>query len=532
MDVFIDWAKQQGIESPDVAVQKTAWAGNGLVITKPHDNDHLSALVHIPYTLLITAPQILSRSDSPIFRDTVRQLFSDLTTDPNLTDDSPIRPENERLCLRLFLVFEKYVASTSLWKPYIDILPTLESLRQTHVLLMDEDQVLQGTQLANSVYSKRLSLEQELNRLQKLASQKNDKMGWLADISLDWWLWADVVFWSRVVSLGSSEEQDSTKLEPVANINDHTNSNNNNNNNNNKNKNKNNSRFNNGDLALIPFFDFANHASTPNIRWQLGVDGLDLVRFENGPSVLVPGQELFLSYGEKSNQELLFLHGFCLDDNPVPSQVKLPIMPFLDLSEIQNQEGHQKAPLDYQKVVWLRSKAIRPVLTFQKPLSDLYRNDVHKLFSKTWLGRDSLAIMYLVVCDEDDSIEFDAPRNDLLSMDGLSLESNKDQSAIRTAHLNDHVLNTLEDILEAVAQHPRLEVIQLRVVMLLLDAVTYHLDSIRSGANIKTKENLVSVHVEKYRAEEEACLKNAVEQLIELRDQLMVHPVVVAYLSQ
>ncbi|KAI9016394.1 hypothetical protein CLU79DRAFT_721198 [Phycomyces nitens] len=471
MDAFKTWASQNGIKAPNVAVQKTQWAGNGLVATRALDG--IDPLVQIPHQMIITAAQVLARSQ-PLFTTTLQKCCLG-SYSPISDEEFVLNAENEGLCLRLFLVFEKYVAPTSFWKPYIDILPTIESLKETHVLLMDDAKVLEGTQLADSVQSKRRVLEQELKKLQALDD------GWLSTITLDQWLWANVVFWSRVVSLASS--QDTL---------DHD-----------------------GDLALIPFFDFSNHSPTPSIRWQLTPDGLDLVSFDNKP--LEANQELCLSYGEKSNQELLFLHGFCLDDNKVPSQVKIPIMPFLDLS--QGEES-----LDYHKVMWLRSRAIRPVLTLQTPehIAPIVPKDVHQVVLETGLARDSLGVMYLVVCDEDDLVEFKS--NDQLSLKALSLEPKSPTDVL------DSQLDTLEDVMDAVTGHPRLQVIQLRVVMLLLDALTHYLDGIKSAP--KHPECLISNHVEKYRLEEEACLEYSMEKLIELRDQLMGHPTVVAYLSE
>ena len=79
--------------------------------------------------------------------------------------------------------------------------------------------------------------------------------------------------------------------------------------------------------CIFPGIDFANHSgSRPNAR--VSVAGLSGVAAKDGPGeprvelvceaqwMPAPGAEVLISYGEKANEELLFIHGFVERNNP------------------------------------------------------------------------------------------------------------------------------------------------------------------------------------------------------------------------
>ncbi|GAQ87222.1 hypothetical protein KFL_003390120 [Klebsormidium nitens] len=64
--------------------------------------------------------------------------------------------------------------------------------------------------------------------------------------------------------------------------------------------------------GLLPFIDFCNHASaSPVVRVAVD-DAMVLV----AAAPLPPATQVCISYGDKSNEELLFLYGFALPANP------------------------------------------------------------------------------------------------------------------------------------------------------------------------------------------------------------------------
>ena len=64
---------------------------------------------------------------------------------------------------------------------------------------------------------------------------------------------------------------------------------------------------------FVPGIDFAQSSSSrPNARWATTrVDGETVIELLCEPgNVPEPGREILISYGDKSNEELLFVHGF------------------------------------------------------------------------------------------------------------------------------------------------------------------------------------------------------------------------------
>ncbi|KAG0597800.1 hypothetical protein M758_12G021100 [Ceratodon purpureus] len=111
--------------------------------------------------------------------------------------------------------------------------------------------------------------------------------------------------------------------------------------------------------GLVPGIDFCNHDRMALALWE--VDGpkgsetgvpnsMYLVSLRPEPGVPY-GEEIFISYGSKSNEELLFLYGFVLEDNPddylmiyIPAQA----LEASDCSETKKQLLNElKLPLRY-----------------------------------------------------------------------------------------------------------------------------------------------------------------------------------------
>jgi len=287
---FCSWATSQGVISSLVPKESK---GKGIGLFVPADllstdqdqnqnqnqNKDDADLLFVPSTLLLSRSKVVT-TDCPPLLKTLDLVGLNLVT--------------ERLALILFLLYGRLCATQSpqgarsildelpagqkskIFWPYIASLPEVS----TPVTLEPEivRGYLAGTLLLDSVCAKRVKLEGEFEHL-------SGNMGafehWPASPTLSDFIWADATFWSRVLSFQSQWEgvdfQDDIP----------------------------------DDMHMVPFLDFANHASTPNIRWQVGKDGLHVVdnglqqrrrSFEDTPC---SHREVFLSYGSKPNTELL-----------------------------------------------------------------------------------------------------------------------------------------------------------------------------------------------------------------------------------
>lgn len=447
MEKFISWVTEKGIIT-DTVVKETEYAGYGLFTT----TDVTDTAVHIPDDLLLTSLQVIQVDNT--FSSTIFDYFSKKYSTDKQEELDTLVATHEKFVLCLFVIYCQLVETE--YKPYIDILPTLDFFKQNHVLFNVDS--IEGTSLEKSTRAKLSSLRRDYEELRKLEHT------WISDIDFNTYVWADCVFWSRVVGIGESEQASQSKM------------------------------------ALIPYFDFANHSNEhSNMRWQLLPDqqGLDLVTYEKVPK----DTELLLSYGSKPNQELLFLHGFCIPNNPEPSCFTLSVAPFLDT---------ENDPISIPKIQWLKCIRAKPTLKLFNTDQKERRSD---LLDCGWT-HESIAIMYLIVLDEDNGLTF--------SVD--------DEGDINGLQVADKEITNLDELENAVNQMKLLPVIKLRAVMLLLDALEFHY-SVISQFDETSNEKPVAKQALIYRQEETRTLESGVQSLTELRDLLMTDPVVLSYLQ-
>ncbi|OAD08223.1 hypothetical protein MUCCIDRAFT_187976 [Mucor lusitanicus CBS 277.49] len=443
MEDFLTWAKSQGIIST-ASIEKTPYAGYGLFATQ----DSCSNPVHIPFNALLSSQKAIQVEP---FAAALKALYG--------TDDlDQVAHTHEKQVLCLFLIYCQFFDHATDWKPYLDILPSIDFFKQHHLLF--NLHYLQGTSLENSTRAKLNKLRRELEEINQAESS------WLSQIDIDMYKWADCIFWSRVVGIGGAFGGENSAACA-------------------------------SNMVMVPYFDFANHSvDRPNMRWQPTSDGgIDLVTY---PDMVKKGDELFLSYGSKPNQELLFLHGFCVENNPHPSCFTLPVAPFL----------HPEAdPLNMPKIHWLQQSGVKPTLT----LSPSSKDTTTDLMNMGW-SRESIQLMYLVVMDEDNGVRF-----------GL------DEQEHVELYIQDQKVTSLDALEQITSGMDLLPVIQLRVVMLLIDALQYQYSANTEHAMVDDtpigKQALI------YRNEEKSLLESALQTLTKLSDELMQHATVVEYLK-
>ena len=218
---------------------------------------------------------------------------------------------DERMAVMLLLIVERRRGDKSPIKPYLDALPS--SFRTPLFYDPEEMDGLRGTNLHAAVAAQREQLANVLRvHVRPAASRlfaalretpspdavasgrspRRDRFGFgvvgervdARSVSTEEFLWAYACFWSRALSLPLSDHPTRSGIE-----------------------------------AIVPGIDFANHSSSrPNARWATTrVDGETVIELLCEPgNVPEPGREILISYGDKSNEELLFVHGFAERDNP------------------------------------------------------------------------------------------------------------------------------------------------------------------------------------------------------------------------
>ncbi|GAA5912543.1 hypothetical protein JCM6882_004797 [Rhodosporidiobolus microsporus] len=204
------------------------------------------------------------------------------------------QPNHELMCLYLCLhtvtpqTAERVSGLSLQHRVYVDDLPSSESMRTTLYFSPSERELLRGSNLFGATEDRERGWKEEWEEVQR----------WLADMDVrkevTWerWLWACTILSSRAFpsSLIDGDKENST---PV----------------------------------LFPGIDMLNHRPTAKLTWSsdvhvetvgTGEDGkkgkgsLTIVLDEDTPA----DEQVFNTYGAKSNEELLLGYGFVLPSNP------------------------------------------------------------------------------------------------------------------------------------------------------------------------------------------------------------------------
>ncbi|AAF76470.1 Contains similarity to a hypothetical protein gi/6983878 from Oryza Sativa BAC gb/AP001168 [Arabidopsis thaliana] len=267
LERFLDWLQVNGGELRGCNIKYSdSLKGFGIFAsTSTQASDEV--LLVVPLDLAITPMRVLQ---DPLLGPECQKMFEQGQVD-------------DRFLMILFLTLERLRINSS-WKPYLDMLPT----RFGNPLWFSDDDILElkGTNLYHAT----------------------DK------VSFEHFLWANSVFWSRALNIplphsfvfpqsqDDTGECTSTKIQaqPAPSVGS-------------------------GDTiwveGLVPGIDFCNHDLKPVATWEVdGIGSVSRVPFSmyllSVAQRPIPKKEISISYGNKGNEELLYLYGFVIDNNP------------------------------------------------------------------------------------------------------------------------------------------------------------------------------------------------------------------------
>lgn len=233
-----------------------------------------------------------------------------------------IDPLGEYIALALFLVHERAKGDASLWRAYIDLLPSAEEVGQSFVWSDDELALLEGSQLVDSTRSFQAKLRTEYASVQQLSAAFPQAL----PPEVHTWEsfeWAMSMLFSRGINLREIDT-----------------------------------------LALVPYADLLNHSPYAQTFFMLGSIPLspekEVVLYTD--RAYARNDQVVVSYGQKSNAELLLLYGFVIDRN-LYDQVELRVA--LDGSD----------PLYTDKLEFLSQQGIKPEMAFPL-LIDRYSSEL------------------------------------------------------------------------------------------------------------------------------------------------------------
>ncbi|CAM8899625.1 unnamed protein product [Rhodiola kirilowii] len=328
LDQFLQWLQVNKVELRCCSI-KYCDSDKGFGIYTAADAPEDGVLLVVPLDLAITPMRVLQ---DPVIGLECRKMFEDGDVD-------------DRFLMILFLTVERLLTNSS-WKPYLDMLPT--SFGNPLWFTDDEIEELKGTALyrASKLQKKKLQdiFDSKVKKLVKklLLLQGNTD----SEVCFQDFLWANAIFWTRALNIPLPRSyvfptiEDPENCIPVDTLSlsvtyvdnacggtsDTTN---------NVQVNETNHVENGFDDAvrpeleetvwvegLVPGIDFCNHSLRPGATWEVdrkgSVTGIPVAMYllsaEQNPIQIE--KELTISYGDKGNEELLYLYGFVIDNNP------------------------------------------------------------------------------------------------------------------------------------------------------------------------------------------------------------------------
>nr|AKM76823.1 SET domain-containing protein [Pelargonium myrrhifolium] len=329
LERFLQWLQVNGAELRACNIKYCHSNKGSAVYSSNHASASDGVLLVVSLNLAITPMRVLQ---DPLLGSECRAMFTEGEVD-------------DRFLMNLFLTVERLRKNSS-WKPYLDMLPTTFG----NPLWFTDDELLElrGTTLYRATELQKKSLLSLYNGkvkdlVKKLLVLDGDSE---SEVSFDDFLWANSVFWTRALNIPlphsfvfpqineiqdnslSMEKSSEASTGHGCSKEDMING-----------KDVQKSEVKGKDIegngaelmsvqkdtvwveGLVPGIDFCNHDLKASATWE--VDGTGSVTGVPFSMYLLSVQssfsiekEICISYGNKGNEELLYLYGFVIDNNP------------------------------------------------------------------------------------------------------------------------------------------------------------------------------------------------------------------------
>lgn len=245
---------------------------------------------------------------------------------------------NEYLVLACQLIHEKFVmGDESYWKAYIDVLPEVGEVNPTFSWSDEDLSFLDGSPVTAATRSLQMKLQREYDALlageMGLCTKYPDRFP-RDKYTYENWTWAFTMLFSRAIRLRGLKDGEG--------------------------------------LALVPYADLINHSpysqayidACESGDWLFSTGEEEVILFADRGYRRM--EQIYISYGPKSNAELLLLYGFAVERNPFNSvDVTVAIAPRTEsfVKEIKDQ-NIPVDPLAEEKIAFLESVGREPMVDF------------------------------------------------------------------------------------------------------------------------------------------------------------------------
>lgn len=237
---------------------------------------------------------------------------------------------NEFLAIACQLIHEKYVlGEKSYYKAYIGVLPETSEVNPTFAWKDEDLEFLDGSPVVAATRSMQNKLRSEFESLvagENGLSTRFPERFPKEHFTYENWIWAFTMMFSRAIRLRSLAQGEA--------------------------------------LAMVPYADLINHSPFSQAYIDARASGDWLFKTGDEEVILFADrgyrrmEQIYISYGPKSNADLLLLYGFAVERNPFNSvDVTVGIAPRTEsfVKEIAEDDSIEVDPLAEEKVAFLES---------------------------------------------------------------------------------------------------------------------------------------------------------------------------------
>ena len=254
-----------------------------------------------------------------------------------LGKDALDREINEYLAIACQLIHEKYVlGDRSNMKPYLDVLPEVEEVNPTFTWSDEDLSFLNGSPVVAATQSMQMKLQREWKALLTgeggLCDRFPDRFPRDA-FTYENWVWAFTMLFSRAIRLRNLRAGET--------------------------------------LAMVPYADLINHSAFSGAYVDARESGDWLFKTGEEEVILYADrgyrkmEQVYISYGPKSNADLLLLYGFALERNPYNSvDVTVSIRPKTKATAGDNVDDADIDPLGEEKIAFIEAAGRKTLVDF------------------------------------------------------------------------------------------------------------------------------------------------------------------------
>ncbi|CAA0820799.1 SET domain-containing protein [Striga hermonthica] len=298
LELFLQWLQVNGAQLRGSKIKYCSHSKRFGIFKSKDVPD--GVLLVVPLHLAITPMRVL---EDPLFGPECRSMFEEGEVD-------------DRFLIMLFLTVERLRKNSS-WKPYLDMLPN--EFGNPLWFTDDELSELKGTTLHKATELQKKNLRSLFDeKVKKLAEKLLAHDGNSdSEVRFEDFLWANSIFWTRALTIplprsfvfprAQLEDEKAPKINESANQVTEVGP-----------------ASQEGETlwveGLVPGIDFCNHDLKAAATWEVdgngSTTGVPYSMYLLSAGDLQAGKEISISYGNKGNEELLYLYGFVIENNP------------------------------------------------------------------------------------------------------------------------------------------------------------------------------------------------------------------------